>query len=89
MKISVKVNKGDWGATKALANVVFDGSFCISGIRTMQGEKGLFVAMPSKKLPNGEYKDIAFPITKEFRAELQKEILAAYNGAETEEEYPF
>jgi len=74
---------------KAVVSVTFDEAFVIHDIKVVEGEKGLFVAMPSKRMPDGEYKDIAHPISSEVRAVLQTAVLEAYEKAlqelETEE----
>ena len=66
------------GNMKAVASVTFDNEFVIHDIKIIEGEKGLFIAMPSRKTPEGEYRDIAHPISQEARENLQKEILEAY-----------
>ena len=63
---------------RAYADITFDESFVIHGLKIIDGQNGLFVAMPSRRMPNGEFKDIAHPITPELRSELTKEILEAY-----------
>jgi len=68
------------GKLKAYANVTFDNCFVISGLKIMNGSKGLFVSMPNRKMPNGEYKDICFPITAEFRLEVINSVMDKYNG---------
>lgn len=77
------------GRMKAVVSVTFDEAFVIHDIKVVEGEKGLFVAMPSKRMPDGEYKDIAHPISSEVRAVLQTAVLEAYEKAlqelETEE----
>ncbi len=67
---------------KAKVDVTIDNAFVIHGIKVIETEKGTFIAMPSKKLPNGEYKDIAHPINTETREMLQKAILEKYAEAE-------
>ena len=64
---------------KAYADVTFDGSFVVHGLKIIDGQKGLFVAMPSRKMPDGEYKDIAHPITPELRKEITDTVIAKYN----------
>ncbi|MEA5001308.1 MAG: septation regulator SpoVG [Endomicrobiaceae bacterium] len=63
---------------KAYAAVTFDNVFVVHNLRIVKGEKGLMVCMPSKKKNDGTFKDIAHPITNEFRSELEKIVLAAY-----------
>ena len=67
---------------KGIASVLLDDSFAIHDIRIIEGEKGLFIAMPSKKTPNGGYRDIAHPINSEVRAMFEEAILKAYEEAE-------
>lgn len=65
---------------RAYVTVTFDGCFVVHNVKIIEGKTGLFIAMPSKKTANGEYKDIAHPISPEFRTALQKRILAEYNA---------
>ncbi len=67
---------------KGIASVLLDDEFAVHDIRIIEGEKGLFIAMPSRKTPTGDYKDIAHPITQETRSKFEKEILNAYENAE-------
>ncbi|MBO6109136.1 MAG: septation regulator SpoVG [Eubacterium sp.] len=64
---------------KAVVSVTFDDCFVVHDIKVIEGEKGLFIAMPSKKTPDGEYRDIAHPINSEMRNQLEKQILDVYN----------
>ena len=74
---------------KAYADVTFDGSFVVHGLKIIDGQKGMFVAMPSRKMPDGEYKDIAHPITPELRKEITDTVIAKYNEImENEGELP-
>ena len=79
------------GKLKAYVTVTFDNCFVVHNVKIIEGKDGLFIAMPSKKTSTGEYKDVAHPITPEFRTELQNKILDEYNaghviesGSETE-----
>lgn len=63
---------------KAVASITLDEAFAIHDIKVIEGERGLFVAMPNKKMPNGEYRDVAHPIHSGMRTELQKAILGEY-----------
>lgn len=74
------------GKMKAVVSVTFDNAFVVHDIKIIDGEKGLFIAMPSRKASDGEYRDIAHPINSETRRILQDEILEAY--AKVEEEMP-
>jgi stage V sporulation protein G len=62
----------------AIASVVIDDAFVVHDLRVVNGEKGLFVAMPSRKLPNGEFRDICHPINAEARQQLQDTVLAQF-----------
>lgn len=70
---------------KAYADITFDECFVIHGLKVIDGQKGMFVAMPSRKMPNGEYKDIAHPITPEIRKEVTDTVIEKYNEIEKEE----
>ena len=85
MKItSVNVRKieKEGSRMKGIASVVLDDSFAVHDIRIIEGEKGLFIAMPSRKNALGEYRDIAHPINPEVRAMFEEAILNAYENAE-------
>lgn len=71
---------------KAVVSVTFDDSFVIHDIKVIEGEKGLFIAMPSRKTPDGEYRDVAHPINVEMRQSLHDEVLAAYQTAIEQDE---
>ena len=66
---------------KAVVSVTFDEIFVVHDIKVIEGEKGLFIAMPSRRSGDGEYRDIAHPINSEMRDKLQKEILEKYEEA--------
>ena len=70
---------------KGIASVLLDDSFAVHDIRIIEGDKGLFIAMPSKKTNSGEYRDVAHTINPEVRAMFEEEILKAYNESEVEE----
>ena len=70
---------------KAVASVTFDNEFVIHDIKVIESQNGLFIAMPSRKTPNGEFKDIAHPINPETREKIQSAILAAYEAPDAEE----
>jgi stage V sporulation protein G len=63
---------------KAYAAVTFDDVFVVHNLRIVKGDKGLMVCMPSRKKNDGTFKDIAHPITNEFRHELEQIVLGAY-----------
>lgn len=63
---------------KAYADITFDESFVVHGLKIIDGQNGLFVAMPSRRMPNGEFKDIVHPIKPELRAQITKVILEKF-----------
>lgn len=69
---------------KAVVSITIDEEFVIHDIKVIEGEKGLFIAMPSRKSADGEYRDIAHPIKSETRTMLQNLILDAYQKEEEE-----
>lgn len=81
---SVKIRKVERenSRMKGIASVVVDNAIAIHDIRIIEGDNGLFIAMPSRKTSVGEYKDIAHPINQEVRTMFEKEILDAYEKAE-------
>ena len=68
------------GRMKAIASITLDDSVVIHDIRIIEGTEGLFVAMPSRRLPTGEFRDIAHPINGETRVSFEQAILAEYNN---------
>ena len=69
------------GKMKAIVSITLDDEFVVHDIKVIEGEKGLFIAMPSKKAPDGEYRDIAHPINSSTRENNQKIILESYEKA--------
>jgi stage V sporulation protein G len=65
---------------RAIASIVIDDEFVVHDLRIVNGDKGLFVAMPSRKLPNGEFRDVCHPLHTEARIELQSVVLAAFEA---------
>ncbi len=90
MKITdIRVRKvAKQGKMRAVVSVTFDDEFVVHDIKVIEGERGLFIAMPSKKSSDGEYRDIAHPINSEMRGVLQTAILEAFDKAAAEEEEP-
>jgi len=75
----VRVRKVDTeGKMRAVVSITIDDEIVIHDIKVIEGERGLFIAMPSKKGANGEFRDIAHPINSDTRDEIQKTILAKY-----------
>lgn len=62
----------------AIASIVIDDQFVIHDLRVVNGDKGLFVAMPSRKLPNGEFRDICHPINTDARTRIQAAVLQQF-----------
>ncbi|NLL31164.1 MAG: septation regulator SpoVG [Clostridiales bacterium] len=73
------------GKMKAIVSVTFDNEFVVHDIKVIEGQNGLFIAMPSRKTPDGEFKDIAHPINTSARERIQSAILEAYEKAKVEE----
>ena len=69
------------GKMKAIVSFTLDDEFVVHDIKVIEGEKGLFIAMPSKKATDGEYRDIAHPINSSTRENIQKIILESYEKA--------
>lgn len=76
------------GKLKAYVTVTFDESFVVHNVKVIEGENGIFIAMPSRRTKNGEYKDVAHPINTEFRGVLQDRILDEYNKIDDSDEVP-
>ncbi len=74
-----KITKG--GKMKAIVSITLDDEFVVHDIKVIEGEKGLFIAMPSKKSVDGEYRDIAHPINSNTRDIIQRTILDSYAKA--------
>lgn len=75
------------GKMKAIVSVTFDDSFVIHDVKVVEGQNGLFVAMPSRKTPDGEFRDIAHPITSSAREVVQSAVLEAYREANNFKEF--
>jgi stage V sporulation protein G len=65
---------------RAIASITIDDQFVVHDLRVVEGDRGLFVAMPSRKLPSGNFKDIAHPINSETREMIQSAVLAEYQN---------
>ena len=75
------------GKMKAIVSVTFDNEFVVHDIKVIEGEKGLFIAMPSRKTADGEYRDIAHPINSDTRQQMQEMILEEYEKAIPTDDY--
>jgi stage V sporulation protein G len=75
----IRIRKIDGeGKMKAVASVTFDNEFVVHDIKVIESQNGLFIAMPSRKTPNGEFKDIAHPINSVARDKIQTAVLEKY-----------
>ena len=74
------------GRMKALVSITLDEAFVIHDLRVIEGNSGLFVAMPSKRTPDGEFRDIAHPINSDMRQEIKDAVMKVYD--ETDEVIP-
>jgi stage V sporulation protein G len=83
----IRIRKvGDESKLKAVASITFDGEFVVHDIKVIEGQNGMFIAMPSKKMGEGDFRDIAHPLTQEVRARLRDAVLDAYNREIVENE---
>lgn len=82
----IRIRKvGDESKLKAVASITFDGEFVVHDIKVIDGQNGMFIAMPSKKMGEGDFRDIAHPLTQEVRTQLRDAVLEAYNKAFAED----
>jgi stage V sporulation protein G len=81
----IRIRKIDTeGKMKAVVSVTFDNDFVVHDIKVIESQNGMFIAMPSRKTPSGEFKDIAHPINAAARERLQKAIIEKYEAATME-----
>jgi len=71
---------------KGFATVIFDNEFVVRDLKIINGQKGLFVAMPSRKMKDGSFKDVAHPLNNEMRRKLEEAVLSEYEKAKQEKE---
>jgi len=76
----VRITLRDEAKLKAFVNVTFDNSFVIRGLKVINGTKGYFVSMPSRKRKNGTHQDIAHPMNNDMRRMIEDKVLAAYEN---------
>ena len=74
----VRIKKVETGRVKGIATITINDCFVVNDINIVNGERGLFIAMPSRRVPSGELKDIAHPINSETRELIQSVVLAEY-----------
>jgi len=83
--IRVRKITGD-GRLRAYATITFDHCFVVHNVKIIEGHGGLFVAMPNRRTKNGDFRDVAHPITPEFRELIEKQVMTAYHDGEVEED---
>ncbi len=83
--VSVRRVEKEGSRMKGIASVVLDDSFAVHDIRIIEGDNGLFIAMPSRKTATGGYRDIAHPINPDMRKMLQDAIIDEFNNTSVEE----
>ena len=79
--IRIRLVEKDESKLKAVASITIDECFVVHDIKVIEGKEGFFISMPSKKTPDGEFKDIVHPIKTETRKELETKIVEAYQEA--------
>jgi stage V sporulation protein G len=84
----VTVSIRDEDKLKAFVNVTFDGCFVVRGMKVIKGATGYFVSMPSRRMTDGTFRDIAHPITNEFREHVERAILKQYKEEMRKEGLP-
>lgn len=77
-EVRVRLVKNDEGKLKAVASITIDECFVVHDVKVLEGNDEFFIAMPSKKTPEGEYKDIVHPINTETREMIKKAVLAEF-----------
>ena len=83
----VRIRKvGEEGKMKAIASVTFDDEFVVHDIKVIEGRNGLFIAIPSRKMSDGDFRDIAHPLLSETRNRIKDAILNAYENIEDDEQ---
>ena len=80
--VTVRRIEKEGSRMKGIASVLLDDSFAVHDIRIIEGDNGLFIAMPSRKTATGDYRDIAHPINPDVRKKFQDAIIDAYNNVE-------
>ena len=75
------------GKLKAYVTITLDNCFVVHNVKIIEGKTGVFIAMPSRKTRTGDYKDVAHPITPEFRADMQKQILDKYDSGAVQDDH--
>jgi len=84
-EVRVKTVESEDGKLKGWASVTFDGVFVVHNMKIIEGEKGIFVAMPNRKTKDGEYRDIAHPLNNDTRQMIEKAVITKYNEVNSAE----
>jgi|AGTN01.3.fsa_nt_gi Uncharacterized protein, involved in the regulation of septum location len=84
--VRIRLFKKDEGKLRAVASIIIDNEFVVHDIKVIEGNDGYFIVMPSRKAPDGEFRDIAHPLKSEVREFIKQKILAAYDKAKLENE---
>ena len=82
--VRLRKTESDDNRMKALVSITFNDEFVVHDIRVIEGNNGLFVAMPSKRTPDGEFRDIAHPINSDMRQQIQETIMEVYHRDDDE-----
>lgn len=82
--VRLRKTESDDNRMKALVSITFNDQFVVHDIRVIEGNNGLFVAMPSKRTPDGEFRDIAHPINSDMRQQIQDVIMEVYHRDDDE-----
>lgn len=85
-EVNVRRLFNDETPMKAVVSITFDGCFAVHDIKVIEGQKGIFVAMPSRKMGDGEFKDVAHPIQQFMRDMIREAVLDEYYKAKEEQE---
>lgn len=83
-EIRIRKHRSEDGKLRAFASVVFDNAFVVHDLKIVEGSRGLFVAMPSRKRADGTHEDVAHPLNKEFRDRIQASLIAKYQEEASE-----
>lgn len=75
----------DGGRLKAYATLVFENCFIVRDLKVIEGHKGLFVSMPSRKCKDGTFRDIVHPLNSQMRSDIEQQVIEEYNNANTME----
>lgn len=82
--VKIKLLTREDSKMRAVASISIDGEFVVHDLKVIEGTDGLFIVMPSRKAPDGQYKDIAHPLKTEVREQIRDAVLAAYDRALSE-----